>query len=250
MTAVVTVTDPPTFQTSSTNKDLTSQLRLGGSQCQLLICSFTKAIKARCDRESWSSLKPELPYWERKPMPLHPFLCCLLCQRGCSDSLLLQNTGPQGLEWSRIITNRSLIGMDSMETSQSGRRHLCLNYSSPRLGAPETANKSDTPKAKGPDPQLHPWEPCASEDLDIPPPDLRSSLPSGELSGNLVWFDTKVFSVLMAWPCPVQSKIWFSQKFHLQEKSLEISLPLCSSFLQLLPGCLSPPPSLPQVASF
>lgn len=91
-----------------------------------------------------------------------------------------------------------------METSQSETRHLCLNYCNPHLGAPQTANEGDTPKAKGPDHQLHPWEPCALEDLDIAPPDLRSSLPLGELSGKLIWFDTKIFFVLMAWPCLAQ----------------------------------------------
>lgn len=87
-------------------------------------------------------------------MPFCAFPGCLLCQRGCSSSLLLRNTGPQGLKWSRVITNRSLIGTDSMETSQSGTRCSCLNYSDPRSGALETANEGHAPEAKSPGHQL------------------------------------------------------------------------------------------------
>lgn len=46
--------------------------------------------------------------------------------------------------------------MDSMETSQSGMRCSCLNYSNPHSGALETANEGHAPEAKSPGHQLHP----------------------------------------------------------------------------------------------
>lgn len=105
----------------------------------------------------WIVLEDRVTLWRDKASALAPApVLFIMPERLLSDSLLLRKTGPQGLKWSRVITNRSLIGMDSMETSQSGMRHLCLNYSNPRSGALETANKGPTPETQGPSPPAPP----------------------------------------------------------------------------------------------
>lgn len=147
----------PTYSLSKQSEcELRTPSGLEGPQGLLLICSFTKAIKKRMPAipSLWIVLEAAAALLRVEGNALLRVPGCLLCQRGCSSSLLLRNTGPQGLKWSLVITNRSLIGTDSMETSQSGTRCSCLNYSNPRSGALETANEGHAPEAKSPGHQL------------------------------------------------------------------------------------------------